>query len=79
MKTDCPECRYLREERAGIHEFEGKLPRWQAENLARGERCERHQDGGDIKAQMDGWAMRKKAREEAMGRMDLIKEKGAAA
>jgi hypothetical protein len=61
----CPDCRYAREERAGILEFEGKLPRWKAEQLATAERCVQHRSEEDIKAQMDGWALRQEARKRA--------------
>jgi hypothetical protein len=37
----CAECRYLREERAGIHEYDGKLSRAEAEKVAAAERCEK--------------------------------------
>lgn len=42
MIQTCPECRYLREERAAIHEFDGKASRAEAERLAQGERCAAH-------------------------------------
>ena len=39
MKTDCLECQYLRDERAAIHEFDGKATRQDAERMARIEVC----------------------------------------
>lgn len=39
MKQPCPECGYVREERAAIHEFEGGASRAQAEEMAKGEMC----------------------------------------
>lgn len=41
---ECPDCRYLREERAGIHEFLGGADRQTAEALASVERCPQHQE-----------------------------------
>lgn len=76
MTLACPDCRAAFEERAAIHEYDGKASRWQAERLAASERCEKHRDGEDIKAQMSAWAFRKKAREQAMG---TTKTKGMAA
>lgn len=43
MMRDCQDCRYLMEERAAIHEFDGKASRADAERMAQGERCTRHQ------------------------------------
>lgn len=40
----CPDCHYLREERAGIHEFLGRATRAEAERLAASERCPAHQE-----------------------------------
>jgi hypothetical protein len=40
--SDCPECKYLREERAAIHEFDGKASRTEAERMASMERCKAH-------------------------------------
>ena len=37
--TDCEECAYLREERAAIHEFDGKMSRVDAERAAVQEQC----------------------------------------
>jgi hypothetical protein len=52
MSATCPECRYLQEERAAIHEFDGKASRWEAERLAKGERCEAHRELGVGRSQM---------------------------
>ena len=60
MKESCPDCRYAQEERAAIHEYEGKLPRWQAEERARVERCPRHRDES-IEEATRRWAIRKDA------------------
>jgi hypothetical protein len=56
----CPDCRYAQEERAAIHEFEGKLPRWQAEERARLERCPKHRERSMVEITRE-WAMRKDA------------------
>lgn len=37
--TRCPECKYLRDERAAIHEFDGKMSREDAERAALSEMC----------------------------------------
>lgn len=58
MNAGCPECRYLQEERAGILEFEGKAPRWEAERRASKERCVRHREF-DSAAEMGMWARRR--------------------
>lgn len=42
-RTDCPECAYLREERAAIHELDGKMSRVDAERAALVELCNEHQ------------------------------------
>ena len=39
---NCPECDYLRQEREGIHEFDGGAPRERARALAATERCPEH-------------------------------------
>lgn len=39
----CPDCLYLQAERAAIHHFDGKAPLWQAEEMAKTERCTEHQ------------------------------------
>lgn len=39
---NCPECKYLFEERAAIHQFDGKATRQDAERLAESERCHEH-------------------------------------
>ena len=38
----CPDCHYLREERAAIHQYDGKAPRSEAERMARDEKCSEH-------------------------------------
>ncbi len=38
----CPECAYVRSERAAIHEFDGKASREWAEYMAGFERCLEH-------------------------------------
>lgn len=59
-QTTCTECRYLQEERAGIHEFEGKAPRWKAEEMAEKERCARHRELTMAEV-TESWARRKHA------------------
>lgn len=56
----CPDCRYAQEERAGIHQFEGKLPRWKAEELASRERCPKHREE-TMEEATRRWAARKDA------------------
>lgn len=60
MNATCPDCRYAQEERAGIHEHEGKLPRWKAEELARVERCPKHREE-TIEEATRRWARRRDA------------------
>jgi hypothetical protein len=40
--SKCPECAYVRSERAAIHEFDGKASREWAEYMAGFERCLEH-------------------------------------
>lgn len=42
MNEPCDECRYAREERAGIHMVQGGLNQAQADELAKGELCAKH-------------------------------------
>jgi DNA polymerase/3'-5' exonuclease PolX len=42
----CPDCNYLIEERAAIHQFEGGAPRADADRMAVGERCQVHGTNG---------------------------------
>ena len=42
--TDCEECAYLREERAAIHQFDGKMSKIDAELAAILTICERCRD-----------------------------------
>jgi hypothetical protein len=42
-EKECPDCRYLREERAAIHEFDGGATRENAEKMAAEVRCGQHQ------------------------------------
>jgi len=41
-QTKCPDCLYLRTERAAIHEFDGGMSRDEADIVALSERCEEH-------------------------------------
>lgn len=40
----CPDCRYLIEERAAIHQFDGKATKESAEKMSQNERCSQHQE-----------------------------------
>jgi len=42
MTARCDDCFYLQEERTAIHQHDGKMPRLQAEELGRRERCHAH-------------------------------------
>jgi hypothetical protein len=39
----CHDCLYLQRERAAIHHFDGQMQWWQAEEMAKAERCAEHQ------------------------------------
>lgn len=45
----CPNCEYLQTERAAIHEYDGRVTRAEAERLARGERCGKHEGEKDVR------------------------------
>lgn len=40
----CEECRFLYEERAAIHQYDGKATRQDAERMAASERCDEHKE-----------------------------------
>jgi hypothetical protein len=42
--TDCESCRYVQEERAAIHQYDGRAPRWLAEQLSKSEKCYDHRE-----------------------------------
>lgn len=42
--SDCQDCQAAREERAAIHEFDGRAPRAQAERMAAAEKCPAHRE-----------------------------------
>lgn len=58
--STCAECRYVQEERAGIHEHEGRAPRWKAEELAKSEKCGVHREFSNVEM-MHNWERRRHA------------------